>query len=277
MGDREALMTIGDFSRATRLSAKALRFYHAERILVPAVIDPVSGYRLYAASQIADAQVVRTLRALDVPVNEVREVIDASDVAARAALLAAHAGRLEGKLRETRSALGALRRMLQTPTAAVPIAYRHVPATQALGIEEVVDLRDLGAWFHEGIEEVRRVGELHDLPDAGQVSGLWSTELFLDGTGIAALYIPFDSERASGSTDGSGRVRPMQIPSAELAVAVSEGPDVNVRAVYAALGEHVARNELSIEAPVRERYLNGLPGNADAVVEIGWPIFRVAG
>ncbi|MEN0084436.1 MAG: MerR family transcriptional regulator [Leifsonia sp.] len=276
MGDREALMTIGDFARATRLSAKALRFYHAEGVLVPAVIDPVSGYRLYDAAQIADAQVIRTLRALDVPVNEVRDVLEASDVAARAALLAAHAERLEGRLRETRSALGALRRMLETPTPPVPIAYRRVPSTEALGIEEVVELRDLSAWFSEGIEEVRRVGELAGLSAAGPVSGLWSTELFLDGTGMAALYIPLDSERVSDRTDGGGRVRPMQVPSAELAVAVSKGPDENVRAVYAALGEHVARNELSIEAPVRERYLEGLPGDADAVVEVGWPIFRVA-
>lgn len=60
-------MTIGDFSRAVRLTAKALRFYHRNGILEPAVVDGQNGYRLYAAEQIADAQVVRTLRELRRP------------------------------------------------------------------------------------------------------------------------------------------------------------------------------------------------------------------
>ena len=51
-------MTIGDFSRATRLSAKALRFYHEAGVLEPASVDPSNGYRLYDAGQIVDAQLV---------------------------------------------------------------------------------------------------------------------------------------------------------------------------------------------------------------------------
>lgn len=39
-------MTIGDFSRATRLTAKTLRFYHQVGLLEPARVDPVNGYCL---------------------------------------------------------------------------------------------------------------------------------------------------------------------------------------------------------------------------------------
>ena len=45
----------------------------------PASIDPRTGYRAYTVDQLADAAVIVRLRALDVPLAEVREVLDARD------------------------------------------------------------------------------------------------------------------------------------------------------------------------------------------------------
>lgn len=39
------LITIGDFSRMTHLSVKALRHYHDVGLLEPVEVDPSSGYR----------------------------------------------------------------------------------------------------------------------------------------------------------------------------------------------------------------------------------------
>lgn len=43
------LLRIGEFSRASWLSIKALRAYHEMGLLVPAEIDPPTGYRSYSA------------------------------------------------------------------------------------------------------------------------------------------------------------------------------------------------------------------------------------
>ena len=48
----DGLMAIGTFSRASMLSVKALRAYHEAGILVPARIDPATGYRSYHATQL---------------------------------------------------------------------------------------------------------------------------------------------------------------------------------------------------------------------------------
>jgi PPM family protein phosphatase len=40
-----ALMTSGEFARASRLSPKALRLYDELGLLSPAEVDPVTGYR----------------------------------------------------------------------------------------------------------------------------------------------------------------------------------------------------------------------------------------
>ena len=116
-------MTIGDFSRATRLSAKALRFYHQAGLLEPAWVDPGNGYRVYTASQISDAQVIRHFRSLDMPIDLIRDVLAAPDLTTRNELIAVHLARMEIQLQQTRSAVAALRGPYTPATAAA-----HRPA-----------------------------------------------------------------------------------------------------------------------------------------------------
>lgn len=47
-----ARLSIGDFSRMTHLSVKALRHYHDLGLLEPVEIDPLSGYRYYRPEQV---------------------------------------------------------------------------------------------------------------------------------------------------------------------------------------------------------------------------------
>lgn len=44
------LFSIGDFSRMSRLSVKALRLYDQEGILKPGYVDPQNGYRYYSSA-----------------------------------------------------------------------------------------------------------------------------------------------------------------------------------------------------------------------------------
>jgi DNA-binding transcriptional MerR regulator len=60
-----SLLRIGSFSRAASLSVKALRAYHEAGLLVPAEVDPQTGYRSYSVAQLTDATIIRRLRELD--------------------------------------------------------------------------------------------------------------------------------------------------------------------------------------------------------------------
>ena len=64
MGVNEPHLAIGVFSRASLLSIKMLRAYHEAGILVPASVDPRTGYRAYHPGQLIDASVIRRLRSL---------------------------------------------------------------------------------------------------------------------------------------------------------------------------------------------------------------------
>jgi PPM family protein phosphatase len=70
------LLTIGEFSRASRLSAKALRLYDELGLLRPVVVDPGNGYRRYAPGQLERARLVAWLRRVGMPLAEIRSVVE---------------------------------------------------------------------------------------------------------------------------------------------------------------------------------------------------------
>lgn len=70
------LLTIGEFARACRLSAKALRLYDELGLLRPAVVDPDNGYRRYAPDQLERARLVAWLRRIGMPLADIRGVVE---------------------------------------------------------------------------------------------------------------------------------------------------------------------------------------------------------
>jgi DNA-binding transcriptional MerR regulator len=76
------LVSIGRFARLTGLSIGALRHYDEVGLLRPARTDPDSGYRLYREDQLPQARAIQRLRALDLSLDEIRDVLADGDVAA---------------------------------------------------------------------------------------------------------------------------------------------------------------------------------------------------
>src|ERR1700729_59669 len=68
-------MSIGEFARRSRLSAKALRLYDELRLLPPARVDEDSGYRFYEPCQLKQARLIAALRQLRVPLAEIKAIL----------------------------------------------------------------------------------------------------------------------------------------------------------------------------------------------------------
>ncbi len=77
-------MSIGEFARLSRLSAKALRLYDELGLLPPAQVDPDSGYRWYAAGQLDNARLVASLRQIGVPLAQIQMILSLEPEAAAA-------------------------------------------------------------------------------------------------------------------------------------------------------------------------------------------------
>ncbi|MFI7327786.1 MerR family DNA-binding transcriptional regulator [Streptomyces rubiginosohelvolus] len=92
----EELVTIGEFARLSRLSARALRRYDELGLLRPALVDPVNGYRYYGPAQVEGARLVAWLRRIGMPLNRIGRVV-ALDAGAAAVEIRAYWARVEAE------------------------------------------------------------------------------------------------------------------------------------------------------------------------------------
>ena len=261
-------VTIGEFATITRLSRKALRLYHQLGLLEPASVDAATGYRWYDAGQIGTARLIRRFRDLGMPVAEVQAYVAADDDAARAAVLAAHLGRLEAQLEQTRDAVAALRALVSTPAPELRLDVRHLAPVPAVAVTATVRLADVVGWWTAASADLDAVLRAAGVEPTGPLGGLYDHALFADEEGEVTVWLP-----VPGPVPVTGRVRSTAVPGGWFAVAVHDGPDSRLDETYAALGGAVAARGIGADGPVREHYLAGVLGDPRPLVtEIAWPV-----
>jgi DNA-binding transcriptional MerR regulator len=99
------VLSIGEFSRVTRLSVKALRLYHEKGLLVPDAVNLESRYRYYSAAAVEKARVIKMLKDMSFSLDEIKAVLTQSRSDKELA------GAVENKLREVQKALGQYKSM----------------------------------------------------------------------------------------------------------------------------------------------------------------------
>ena len=128
----EELLGIGELARASGLPVSALRFYDGAGVLVPASVDPRTGYRRYAPAQVATALVVARLRRVGLPLASVRALLDGADPGP---VLDAHLARLEDGLAAARREVSAVRTHLDRSE---PFVNLTIPAAALSSVRYAV-------------------------------------------------------------------------------------------------------------------------------------------
>lgn len=262
LGGVTVLLTIGEFSKMTYLSVKALRHYHEVGLLEPAEIDAASGYRRYRADQVPLAQAIRRFRELEMPIDRVRTVLTAPDLATRNQAILDHLAEMQQQLERTQHTVASLQSLLSTPTAPRAVEYRTLAASLTLAITEQIRFED-SAWLDEAFAELHARLEEVGVAAAGADGALYSEAFFTDGFGEVVAYVPLG---ADATVDDRGRGRVVLLPPVRVAVMVHEGAFADLDQTYGALGTTVAELGIGAEGPIREVYL------ADDRAEVCWPL-----
>lgn len=271
-----ALLSIGEFSRLSQVSVKALRHYHDLDLLPPARIDPDSGYRFYATAQAPTAQLIRRFRDLGMPLEQVKVVLTATDPAVRDEVIAGHLRSMESQLEQTRTAVASLRLLLEGGgSPPLDVTFQTPTGASAVMAGARVAWEEVFAWLPDTLADLRRqLGSDADLR-GGPDGALYSAELFESHIGEVIAFIPL---KASAGHAGD------RLPEGEgpMAVALHHGPLREVDRTYAALGSFVAEQGLlsRTRTVIRENYLvSGLDTNDEhsLLTEVCWPVLSARG
>ena len=262
MGLVSTSVTIGEFSRLTHLTVKTLRHYHEQGLLIPYAVDGASGYRRYSVDQVPDALLIGRLRRLDMPLPEVRRVLESVDTAERDAAIADHLLRME------RSLAGPARSsppsaVCLTSAVSLEVQRRSLPDLAAVSVTARVPRDGIDVWCERTFTELYQ--GLRRAP-AGPGGALYGDEFFTEAVGEVTAYVPVEGG-------------PQRIPGGRYAVAVHAGPFVDFDKTYAALGSHVATHETAAPGPIREIYLVSPPDTTDEAryrTEVCWPITHLS-
>ena len=235
------LMPIGGLARLSRLSVKALRLYDAEGLLVPAWVDPDSGYRYYRAEQVRAAATIALLRSLGVPLAGVRAVLDAPDPDALAAVLDAERERAARDLAAREQALRSIARLARSPDAvSYDVTIGPQRPRRLVGLTAVATAETIAP------DTVALCGRVAALLGDGEISALYPLDLddtFALTAGIVGADAPAGAETH-------------ELPSGAWASTLHVGPYEELPVAYVALLEHLRERGHEPRAPIAETYLN---------------------
>ncbi|WP_256091740.1 MerR family transcriptional regulator [Micromonospora haikouensis] len=132
------MRSIGELARASGLTVSALRFYDRSGVLVPALVDPVTGYRWYADDQVLPARLVAGLRRVGMPLAEIAAAVrHRAEPAVVGRLLDAHLRRLENGLTDARRELSRVRALIDHEEHPMTTRLVLSPADLAAAIDAV--------------------------------------------------------------------------------------------------------------------------------------------
>ena len=109
MPSNKDLYSIGEFSIITKLTIKAIRFYHEKGLLPPAYIEESTGYRFYGREEIEKARIISLLRGFELPLTDTKAILeDTLNNAKIAEILGKHRQLLHQRIKEQKRIAGQL-------------------------------------------------------------------------------------------------------------------------------------------------------------------------
>jgi effector-binding domain-containing protein len=265
------LIPIGRFAQITRLSIKALRLYADEGLLLPSYIDPETGYRYYQLVQAIVAARVRLLRSLEMPLEEVREVLRADDPEAVRFLLLRHQERIAARMAKDQHALLQLQQLVekQEDFMAHTVKIKEVQAQPVVSIRTHTPDAAFGQVIPLALRELIAYAERtgvrrRDLPPV-VIHHQYTEE-------DADIEIGIAIERAVA---GEERITSRTIPGGPVAYVIHVGPYDELGIVYPALAVWIQEHGYETDGPPREAFLNDwerVANPAEYQTEVVWPI-----
>jgi DNA-binding transcriptional MerR regulator len=152
--DAERLLGIGSFAMLTGLSIPALRHYAEVGVLTPARIDPQTGYRYFGEDQAPTGRLVRALRGVDLPLDDVAEIVRGGDARA---ILERHRERLAERAEQVSRQLAAVDDFIEKGVAVPTIQGSRIVLIN-IPVHDLAEARG----FYEAMLDVELVEERHD-------------------------------------------------------------------------------------------------------------------
>ncbi|MEM7012147.1 MAG: MerR family transcriptional regulator [Verrucomicrobiota bacterium] len=248
------LFTIGEFSRITRLSVKALRFYHEKGLLKPRQIDSESGYRYYSSEQLQDARRISALKELDFSLSEIAEILKScSDDRDLLDTLEAQRRKLKAKVSEYRKAIASMEQLIQREELAMKKDTNQTTIEEKQLDEMLIAGRRMQGRYDEIGKGFKLLGRHAGRFAAGKPFALHYCDEYRENDADYEACFPVRKVIAAEGIDCR------QLPGGKALTLVHRGSYETIGAAYERLIAEIKERGLNQQLPSREIYIKG-PG-----------------
>lgn len=248
-----SLIPIGRFSKMTRLSVKALRLYDEKGLLLPAHVDPSSGYRYYHLGQASRAEIIRILRSVDMPLDEILAILNTDDTELADQYLLTHRERLAERVAVQERMLAYLESLIKHKERIMPYEISIMEQTPQLvaAVKIHTNLRRIASDISSGFGILMDVLNQESLTPSGAPMILYHHMIDEETDGDIEICAPVEREFLKHEN-----VYTRELERGTMAITVHHGPYEEIAPAYHTLTSWISENGYEIAGPPREIYLN---------------------
>lgn len=276
------MLKIGDFSKLSLVSVKALRYYDERGLLKPARVDPSTGYRFYSASQLTRLNRILAMKDMGLDLSQIALLLNQEPTPDQIrGMLRLKQVELHQQLTEGQAQLTRIEAWLQT------FEQEALMPTYDIVLKKVAPLR---------VVQARGIAPKMEQPELGITLGRLFAEVMqaitqqgaiVVGPGITLYYDPEYREQDIdvgaclafiGELRESEQVKVIEIPGVEtMACVIHHGSFSTMHRAYNAILGWIEANGYRVNGPNRELNLEFEPGGDEStfVTEIQFPVEKV--
>lgn len=262
------MLKIGEFSKLSMLTIKALRFYEKEGLLVPAEVDEWTGYRYYETNQLETAATIKALRQLDISLDVVKAFLEGQLIKE---ILMVKEAELKQKQFDISHQLSIIKYLSEDKEMKYQAVIKEIPECVVFSEERILkDYSEVSMLVLDSAAECLRLNPSIECtkPDYGFCE-------YLDGEHKENNILTRYSQAVTEAGTGNERIQFRKLPGTRAICIYHKGTYDLLGEAYAYIMKFANENGYNASGFAREFYIDGIwnKGNANEwLTEIQLPI-----
>jgi effector-binding domain-containing protein len=272
------MFKIGDFSKLSRISVKALRYYDEIGLLKPVKVDQYTDYRYYSADQLSRLNYILALKNMGLSLDEIATMINSKLTPSQLKdIFILKKGELRQRVDEEQRRLEQVEKLLiqiekEGAMPEYPVTIKKIEPQLVASVRDVMpDYASIGPVYGDIF---KYLGKKMIFKPFGPLMFICHDNEYKENDVDIEAIVPINKK-----ISGSERVKIYELPGLEKAASiVYKGAYDGIHEAYVALMTWIENNGYQIDGPYRELYFTDpskVKDPSENVTELQLPIKKI--
>ena len=262
------MLKIGEFSKLSLTTVKALRFYEKEGLLIPASVDEWTGYRFYETAQLETAAKIKSYRQLGLSIEEIKSIFSGEDAGR---ILSEKAESLKKLKADTELQLSVIEFILEEKEMKYQVTVKEIPEMIVYSAEAILEkTSDKMQWIPSVGDECLKLN-----PELKCAEPSYEFCEYLDEEFRETQVHIRHNEAVTAYGKENERIKFRTLPAAKVLSIYHKGAYDNIGEAYAYIMEYAEKNGYEVAGLARESYIDGIWNKesvSDWLTEVQLPV-----